>query len=56
MVTSYSNLGNVKLDIGRFKEAEILFLEAINIYKIEYNENHPNLATYYSNLANVYKI
>ena len=50
-----SKQGRYFYDVGEYKEAEPLYLEAMGIRRTVVGENHPSFATSLNNLAGLYK-
>ena len=49
-----NNLAKPYYEQGKYKEAELLFLQAIEIDKITFPKNHPDIARDLNNLARLY--
>ncbi len=55
VATSLNNLAGLYEFQGRYKEAEPLHLEALDLHKRLLGENHPDVATSLNNLAGLYE-
>ncbi len=55
MATSLNNLAALYRSQGRYKEAEPLYLEALDLYKRLLGDNHPLVALSLNNLAALYR-
>ncbi|MBW4506089.1 MAG: tetratricopeptide repeat protein [Scytonematopsis contorta HA4267-MV1] len=53
MAESLNNLALLYDSIGRYDEAEPLYLQALNIYKQQLGKNHPHTNTVRQNLENL---
>ena len=50
---SLNNLANLYWDIGRYDEAELLFIQAVNVAKRVLGESHPHTMIYQENLESL---
>ncbi|WP_392530520.1 tetratricopeptide repeat protein [Nostoc sp. C117] len=55
LATSLNNLAGIYRATGRYREAEPLYQEALQLRKRLLGENHPSFATSLNNLAGLYK-
>jgi hypothetical protein len=53
--TFFNNFGLIVKYLGDYKKAEPLYLKALKIWKKVLDEDHPNTATSYNNLASLYE-
>ncbi len=54
LATSLNNLANLYYNQGKYSEAELLYLEALEMRRRLFTSDHPDVATSLNNLANLY--
>jgi len=55
VATSLNNLADLYFSQVKDKEAETLYLQALDVRRRVFGENHPDVATILNNLAGLYK-
>ncbi|NJN58210.1 MAG: tetratricopeptide repeat protein, partial [Leptolyngbyaceae cyanobacterium SL_5_9] len=53
--TSLNNLAELYCSMGRYSEAEPLYVRSLQIYETQLGKDHPNTATSLNNLAGLYE-